>query len=75
MYLHNAKLIGNRRKLQLETLVTDMEYTDNMALLADSWDDLQAMLTSLSTYCWVFGLSITYEKTQSKAVFPSSSCL
>ena len=40
MYLQNAKLIGNRRKLQLETVVTDMEYTDNMALLADSWDDL-----------------------------------
>ena len=36
MYLPKAKLIANRRKLQLETLVTDMEYTDNMALLADS---------------------------------------
>ena len=51
VYLHNAKLIGNHQKLQLETLVTGMEYTDNMVLLAESWNDLQAMLTSLSTYC------------------------
>ena len=41
-YLHNAKLVGNRRKLQLETLVTDLEYADDMALLADSWNDLEA---------------------------------
>ena len=32
-YLHNAKLVGNRRKLQLETLVTDLEHAEDMALL------------------------------------------
>ena len=37
-YLHNTKLAGNRRKLQLETFVTDLECADDMALLADSWN-------------------------------------
>ena len=35
-YLHDAKLVGNHRKLQFETLITDLEYTDDMALLVDS---------------------------------------
>ena len=49
-YLHDAKLVGNHRTLQFETLITDLEYADDMALLADSWNDLEAMLTSLSTH-------------------------
>ena len=34
-YLHNAKLVGNRRKLQLETLVTDLEtkHTQHLSLI------------------------------------------
>ena len=35
-FLHNAKLVGNHRKLQLKTLVTDLKYADDIALLADS---------------------------------------
>ena len=42
-YLHNAKLVGNRRKLQLEAL-TDLKYANDTVLLADSWNDLEAML-------------------------------
>ena len=64
VYLHNAELVGNRQMLQLETLVTDLEYADDMALFANSWDDLQTILTSLSTYCWAFGLLIGCEKTK-----------
>ena len=71
-YLHDAKLVGNRRKLQFETLITDLEYADDMALLADSWNDLEAMLTSLSTHCRNFGLSISCSKTKTMAVLPSS---
>ena len=73
-YLHNAKLVGNRRKLQLETLVTDLEYADDMALLADSWNDLEAMLTTLSIHCSAFGLSISCSKTKTMAVLPASHC-
>ena len=73
-YLHDTKLVGNRRKLQLETLVTDLEYADEMALLADSWDDLEAMLTSLSTHCRNLGLSISCAKTKIMAVLPSDTC-
>ena len=73
-YLHDVKLGGNRRTLQFETLITDLEYVDDMALLADSWNDLEAMLTSLSTHCRNFGLSITCSKTKTMAVLPSSLC-
>ena len=73
-YLHNAKLVGNRRKLQLETLVTDLEYADDMALLAYSWNDLDAMLTTLYTNCSAFGLLISCSKTETMAVLPASLC-
>ena len=72
--LHDAKLVGNRRKLQYETLITDLEYADDMALLADSWNDLEAMPSSLSTHCRNFGLSISCSKTKTIAVLPSSLC-
>ena len=63
--LHNAKLVGNRRKLRLETLVTDLEYADDMALL---------MLTTLFTHCSAFGLLISCSKTKTMAVLPTSLC-
>ena len=47
-YLHDAKLVNNRRKLQLETVVSDLDYADDMALVAESWDDLKAMLDAVS---------------------------
>ena len=34
-YLHDADLVRNRRVLNLETLVTDLEFADDMALLAN----------------------------------------
>ena len=43
-----------------------------MALVADSWNDLDAMLTTLSTHCSAFGLSISYSKTKTMAVLPAS---
>ena len=72
-YLLNAQLVGNLRKLQWETHVTDFEYADDMALLADSWDALEVVLTSLSTHCQDFGLSISCAKTETMAALPSSS--
>ena len=33
----DAKLIGDRRKMTLETLVSDLEYADDVALLSSSW--------------------------------------
>ena len=72
-YLHDANFVGNRRKLQLETLVTDLEYGDDMALLADSWNDLEAMLMTLSTHCSAFDLSISCSKTKTMAVLSASN--
>ena len=72
-YLHNADLVGNRRILKLETLVTDLEYANDMAFLADNWSDLTTMLDSLSTSCRKLGLTISCKKTKSHDVLPPES--
>ena len=69
-YLLDADLVGNRRILKLETLVTGLEYADDMALLANNWSDLTAMLDSLSICCKKLGLTISCKKTKSLAVLP-----
>ena len=66
-YLLDADLVGNRR---VPKLVTDLEYADDMALLANNWSDLTAMLDSLSTCCKKLGLTISCMKTKSLAVLP-----
>ena len=66
-YLHNANLVGNRKTLQLETLVTNLEYADDMALLADSWSDLTSMLDTVDTCCRQLGRC---KKIKSLAVLP-----
>ena len=63
-YLHDADLVGNRKILKLESLVTDLEYADDMALLSDNWCDLTTMLDSLSTCCKKLGLTISCKKTK-----------
>ena len=45
-YLHDAELEGNRKILKLKSLVTDLEYADDMVLLADDWSDLNITLDS-----------------------------
>ena len=65
--------MGNRKILKLEILVTDLEYADEMALLADNLPDLTSRLETLSTCFKKLGLSISCKKTKSLAVLPSES--
>lgn len=67
-YLHDADLIGNRRDLKLETLVTDLEYADDMALLPDNWSDLTSTLDSLFSCCKKLGF---IKKTKTLALLPA----
>ena len=69
-YLLDGELVGNRKALRLETLITDLEYADDMALLANTWSDLTSMLESLSSCCKRLGLTISCKKTKSLAVLP-----
>ena len=46
----DAKLIGDIRKMTLETLVSDLEYADDMALMSNSWSDLEVMLKSMKQF-------------------------
>ena len=68
--LHNADLVGDQKTLKLKTLVTDLEYGDDMALLADNWSDFTSMLDTLTTCCKQLGLTINCKKTMSLAVAP-----
>ena len=72
-YLHNTHLVGNRKILREESIVSDLEYADDMALLSDNWEDLTAMLSSLAAHCRDLGLTISCKKTKSLAVLPSES--
>ena len=72
-YLHGARLVGNRRKLDQEMTLSDLEYADDMALVADSWDDLKYMVESLNKHCRDMGLIISCSKTKIMGVLPSSA--
>ena len=37
-------LVENRRKLQHEAIISDLEYADDMTMVTESWDDLKSML-------------------------------
>ncbi|XP_062518240.1 uncharacterized protein LOC134193424 [Corticium candelabrum] len=70
-YLHDADLVGNRKTLRYESLVTDLEYADGMTLLSDNWLDLTEMLDSLSNCCKKLGVAISCKKMKTLAVLPS----
>ena len=70
-YLHDADLVGKRKTLRYESLVTDMEYADDMAPLSDNWVDLTIMLDFLSNCCKKLSLAISCKKTKTLADLPS----
>ena len=67
-YLLDADLMGNRWHQKFETLVTDLEYHNDIALLADNWADLTTMLDSLATTCKKLAITICFKKTKTLAV-------
>ena len=70
-YLQGAKLVGNRRKLQHEAIISDLEYADDMALVTESWDDLKSILDDVSIWRRDLGLTISCSKTKTLSVLPS----
>ena len=70
-YLHGAKLVDNCKKLQHDAIISDLEYANDMALVAESWDDLNSMLDDVSIRCRDLGLTISCSKTKTLAVLPS----
>ena len=58
----------NRRKLQHEAIISDLEYADDTTLVTESWDDLKSMLDDVSLHCRDLGLMISCSKT---TVLPS----
>ena len=76
MYLpaSEGKLVGNRKRLKLDTVVSDLEYADDMALVSSSWDDLRVMVQALEKHCTDMHLCISTKKTKIMAVLPYPSC-
>ena len=69
--LHDAKLVGNRRKLQYEAIISDLENADDMAFMAESWDELKSMLDDVSLHCRNLRFTISCSKTKNLAVLLS----
>ena len=73
LYLLDGGLVGNRRKMTLETLITDLEYADDMALLCNSWDDMTIMLRGLEGCFRDVGLTISCSRTKIMVVLPDGT--
>ena len=48
--------------------MSDLEYTDDMAVICDSYESLSTLLESLDSSCHHMGLTINYKKTKLLAV-------
>ena len=69
LYQPETKLVGNIA-FSCETQLSDLECTDDMTLVAASWEDLKDMLQSLDEKCQLMGLTISTKKTKTCAVLP-----
>ena len=73
--LHNLgdELVGSKRKMSGSTLIQDLEYADDMALVSDSMDALEEILKCLDGACSNLGLTISSKKSKILAVLPPTS--
>ena len=62
LYQPDTKLVGNR-EFSCETQLSDLEYADDITLVAASWEDLKDMLQTLDEKCQQMGLTISTKKT------------
>ena len=73
LYNIGDPLVGSRRKMKNQVTMSDLEYADDMALIADSMDTLEEVLSTLHITCSGMGLCINTKKTKILAICPSSS--
>ena len=54
----------SQRKVRFETLISDLNYTNDTGQVADCWYDMKAILESLELcQCFDMGLTINTKKT------------
>ena len=73
VYHPAARLVGDHRMMSIgygDSIVTDLERTDDMFLVSSSWSDLEATTASLNTQCAAMGLTISCKKTKTLAALP-----
>ena len=68
LYHPEAELVGNRKQMNCQTLIPDLEYADDMCLISGSMDKLEEMLQDLDESCNEIGLTINTRKTKIMAV-------
>ena len=68
LYHPEAELVGSRKRMNCQTVISDLEYADDICLISDSMDKLEEMLVELDESCNEMGLTITTRKTKIMAV-------
>ena len=68
LYHPEAELVGSRKQMNCQTVISDLEYADDMCLISDSMDKLEEMLVELDESCNEMGLTISTRKTKIMAV-------
>ena len=68
LYHPVAELVGNRKQMNCQILIPDLEYADDMCLISDSMDELEEMLQNLDESCNEMGLTISTRKMKIMAV-------
>ena len=68
LYHPEAELVGNRKQMNCQILIPDLEYADDMCLISDSMDELEEMLRDLDKSCNEMGLTISTRKSKIMAV-------
>ena len=68
LYHPEAALVGNKKKMTERRFVQDLDYADDMCLVAASRDSLEGMLHSVDKACTDMGLTINTKKTKILAV-------
>ena len=69
----DADLVGNNKKMSHRKRLKDLEYADDMCLVAAEKQSLETLLHSVDQACTEMGLDINTKKTKIMSVLPSQS--
>ena len=69
----DADLVGNKKKMSHRKRLKDLEYADDMCLVAAEKQSLETLLHSVDQACTEMGLDINTKKTKIMSVLPSLS--
>ena len=66
--IDSTGLMGSRKRMYCQTLITDLEYADDMCLIIYTIDEWEGMLQDLVESCSEMGLTISMWNTKNMAI-------